>query len=162
MQKIIPNLWFDGKVEEAVDFYISVFKEGKVLSTLRYGASSAEVSGQPEGSILTIEFELKGQKFVAINGGPLFKFSEAVSFQIDCADQAEVDYFWEKLTADGGEESQCGWLKDKYGLSWQVVPVGFTEMVNRGEPEKLERAMKAMLEMKKLDLAALEAAYNGA
>lgn len=161
MQKIVPNLWFDTQAEEAANFYISTFKEGRILSVMHYGASSAEVSGMPEGSVLTVEFELRGQRFVAINGGPLFKFTEAVSFQIDCEDQAEIDYFWSALTADGGEESQCGWLKDKFGLSWQVVPKGFTEMLNRNEPEKMERAMKAMMGMKKLDIAALEAAYDG-
>lgn len=161
MQKIIPNLWFDKNAEEAVDFYASIFKGSKIHSVMRYGKSGAEVSGQPEGSVMTISFELLGQKFVAINGGPEFKFSEAISFMIECKDQDEIDYYWKKLSEDGDPDAQqCGWLKDKFGLSWQVVPEGMDEMIATGEPEKAERAMQAMLQMKKIDIKTLEDAYN--
>jgi len=121
MQKITPFLWFDDQAEEAVKFYTSVFKNSKVGRILRYGEEAASKSGRPAGSVLTIEFEIEGQKFVALNGGPQFKFNESVSFVVNCETQEEVDYFWGKLIADGGEESQCGWLKDKFGLSWQVT-----------------------------------------
>ena len=161
MQKIITNLWYQKGVEEAVQLYIDIFGNGKILTTTHYGASAAEVSGQPEGSVLTVEFELFGQRFVGINGGPIFKFTEAMSLQVDCEDQAEIDKYWEALTADGGQESQCGWLKDKYGLSWQIVPKQMTQMMT-GDPKKVEAAMKAMLSMQKLDLATLQAAYDAA
>lgn len=160
MQKITPCLWFDDKAEEAASFYASIFKNSSIGNIARYDAASAKVSGQPEGSVLTVEFTLEGQKFLGLNGGPIFKFSEAVSFTIDCEDQAEVDYFWEKLT-EGGEESVCGWLKDKYGLSWQVTPKRLTELLMDPDKEKAGRAMKAMLEMKKIDVAKLEEAVNG-
>lgn len=162
MQKIIPNLWFDTHAKEAAEFYISVFGEGKITKVTHYDGPSAEVSGQPEGSILTVEFELKGQEFLALNGGPLFKFNESVSFAIDCADQAEVDHFWNSLTADGGQESQCGWLKDKYGLSWQVVPNVLNKLMSDPNKAKATAAMQAMLKMQKLDIAKLQAAYDAA
>lgn len=159
MQKIIPNLWFANNAEEAVNFYTSIFKDSKVNSIMRYGKSGAEVSGQPEGSVMTISFELLGQKFVAINGGPIFKFTEAVSFMVECEDQEEIDYYWEQLTEGGDKESQqCGWLKDKYGLSWQIVPKGMDEMIKSKNPEKIEKVMESMLQMKKIDIKALEEA----
>lgn len=161
MKKIIPNLWFDGQAEEAAKFYTSIFPNSKIGMTTRYDAASAKVSGQPEGSVLTVEFELDGNPFVALNGGPLFKFTEAVSFAVECKDQAEVDMYWNKLTADGGQESQCGWLKDKFGLSWQIVPKRLVELLNDPDKAKVGRAMRAMLEMQKIDIAALERAANG-
>jgi predicted 3-demethylubiquinone-9 3-methyltransferase (glyoxalase superfamily) len=150
MQKITPFLWFDDQAEEAVNFYTSIFKNSKVGNTLRYDAASAKASGQPEGSVLTISFQLNGQDFTALNGGPVFKFSEAISFAVDCEDQEEIDYYWEKLSADPKAE-QCGWLKDKYGLSWQIVPN------NMGELIKTPTAMQAMMKMKKIIIAELKA-----
>ncbi len=161
MQKITPFLWFDGQAEDAVNFYTSVFKNSKILRILRYTEEAAEKTGHPVGSVLTIEFEIESQKFVALNGGPLFKFNESVSFVINCETQEEVDYFWEKLTADGGEESQCGWLKDKFGLSWQVTPTVLIDMLHDKDPEKAERVMNAMLEMQKIEIPKLKAAYDG-
>jgi predicted 3-demethylubiquinone-9 3-methyltransferase (glyoxalase superfamily) len=155
-QKIVPNLWFDTQAEEAAEFYISVFKQGRILSVSRY----TDAGPRPAGTVMTVEFELDGQRFVAINGGPEFTFDEAVSFQIDCKDQDEVDYYWEKLT-EGGQEVQCGWLKDRYGLSWQVVPTGMDEIFSDPDPRRAERAMQAMFGMKKLDIAALRAAADG-
>jgi len=157
MQKITPCLWFDKEAEEAAQFYTSVFKNSKIGTIARYDKASAKVSGQPEGSVLTVEFELDGQKFLALNGGPVFKFNEAVSFIVDCDTQEEVDYYWEKLSAVP-ESEQCGWLKDKYGLSWQVVPKRLEELLNDPDSAKASRAMEAMLQMKKLDIAALERA----
>jgi predicted 3-demethylubiquinone-9 3-methyltransferase (glyoxalase superfamily) len=156
-QKIVPNLWFDTEAEEAANFYVSVFESGRVVNVTHY----TEAGPRPAGMVMTVEFELEGQRFVGINGGPEFKFDEAVSFQITCADQKEVDYFWSRLS-DGGEESQCGWLKDRYGLSWQVVPTGMEEMFADPDPERAQRAMKAMLSMRKIDLAALRRAADGA
>lgn len=161
MQKITPFLWFDDEAEEAVKFYTSTFKNSKIVRTLRYGDEAAKVSGRPAGSVLTIEFEIEGQKFVALNGGPQFKFNESVSFAVNCETQEEVDYFWEKLTADGGEESQCGWLKDKFGLSWQVTPTVLIDMLHDKDSAKAERVMKAMLQMQKIDISKLKAAYEG-
>ena len=163
VQKITPFLWFDGQAEDAVTFYTSIFKGPKIGRILRYGKETAKVSksGQPVGSVLTIEFEIEGQKFVALNGGPQFKFNEAVSFAINCESQKEVDYFWEKLTADGGEESACGWLKDKFGVSWQVTPTVLIDMLQYKDAAKAERVMHAMLQMKKIDIAKLQAAYDG-
>ena len=161
MQKIVPCLWFDYQAEEAVNFYLSIFKDGKILNTSRYDQASAEVSGQPAGSVLTVDFEMFGQTFMALNGGPIFKFSEAVSLVVNCKDQAEVDELWQKLTADGGQESQCGWLKDKYGFSWQIVPVALGEMMSSKDVLASQRVMKTMLNMKKLDMAILEAAFQG-
>lgn len=154
--KITPNLWFDTEAEEAAGFYVSVFKNSRVVGLTRY----TESGPREAGSVMTVEFELDGQRFVGINGGPQFTFDEAVSFQVDCGDQAEVDYFWEQLT-EGGEEGQCGWLKDKYGLSWQVVPVGWEELINDPDPNRRERAVQAMFTMKKFDLAALRKAADG-
>lgn len=155
MQKIVPNLWFDDKAEEAVKFYTSIFKNSKIGAITRYGEAAAKVSGMPKGSILTIEFQLEGQDFVALNGGPIFKFTEAISLMVRCKNQEEVDYFWEKLS-EGGEPSVCGWLKDKYGLSWQVTPTILDEMIK--DPKKSEKAMEAMLKMKKIDINALKKA----
>jgi predicted 3-demethylubiquinone-9 3-methyltransferase (glyoxalase superfamily) len=152
---IVPNLWFDTNAVEAAEFYASVFPDGKVLSTASYPEGSSR-----EGMVMTVEFELRGQRFVGINGGPEFPFSEAVSFQVECADQAEVDYFWDRLT-EGGKEVECGWLTDRFGLSWQVVPTGMQELFNDPDPARAKRAMDAMLTMKKLDLAALQRAADG-
>ena len=154
MQKITPCLWFNSQAEEAANFYVSIFKNSKVLSVVRYGDSGPG----PKGSVMTVEFELEGQKFVGLNGGPLFKFTEAVSFAINCESQEEVDYFWEKLIADGGAESQCGWLKDKYGLSWQVVPTRAIELLKDKDTAKSQRVMQAIMPMKKIDIATLEKA----
>jgi predicted 3-demethylubiquinone-9 3-methyltransferase (glyoxalase superfamily) len=163
MQKITPFLWFDHEAEDAVKFYTSIFKNSKVGRILRYGEEAAKISesGRPMGSVLTIEFELEGQKFVALNGGPQFKFNESVSFVVNCETQEEVDYFWDKLTADGGEESECGWLKDKFGVSWQVTPTVLIDMLHDNDSGKSERAMHAMLQMKKIDIGRLKAAYEG-
>jgi predicted 3-demethylubiquinone-9 3-methyltransferase (glyoxalase superfamily) len=156
-QRIVPNLWFDTQAEEAAQYYIDVFGSGRVTSVMRYPEGAP---GQA-GSVMAVEFEAGGMRFVGINGGPAFTFSEAVSFQIDCADQAEVDRFWDRFLADGGEEGQCGWLKDRYGLSWQVQPVGLTELVADPDPARAQRAVQAMLGMRKLDLAAPRAAADG-
>jgi predicted 3-demethylubiquinone-9 3-methyltransferase (glyoxalase superfamily) len=163
MQKITPFLWFNGNAEEAVKFYTSTFKNSKVGRILRYSEEVAKVSqsGMPAGSALTIEFEIEGQKFVALNGGPEFKFNESISFVVNCETQKEVDYFWEKLAADGGEESQCGWLRDKFGVSWQVTPTLLIDMLHDKDSAKAERVMKAMLQMQKIDIEKLNAAYRG-
>jgi predicted 3-demethylubiquinone-9 3-methyltransferase (glyoxalase superfamily) len=163
MQKITPYLWFDRNAEEAMDFYTSVFKDGKIISITRY---PDEVPEGPmrgfEGKVLTGVFEINGQRFSAMDGGPVFTFSEAVSFQIDCADQAEVDYYWEKLS-DGGpaEAQQCGWLKDKFGVSWQVIPRRLPELMNDPDQQKAARVTAAMMQMKKIDIAELERAAQG-
>ena len=159
MQKITPHLWFDDKAEEAANFYVSLFKNSKIVSIARYGEEGAEVSGRPAGTVMTIEFQLEGQDFMALNGGPEFKFTEAISFLVNCETQEEVDKFWDKLT-DGGEEQPCGWLKDKYGLSWQIVPTVLGEMLSDKDPQKSERVMKALLQMKKIDIQALKQAYG--
>jgi len=161
MQKITPFLWFDNNAEEAVNFYVSIFKNSKVGKVTRYNEASSKAAGRPEGSVMTLEFQLEGQNFVAINAGPHFKFTEAISFVVDCGSQEEVDYFWEKLTADGGQESQCGWLKDKYGLSWQITPRVLIEMIGDKDPQKAQRVMEAMLQMKQIDIATLKRAYEG-
>jgi predicted 3-demethylubiquinone-9 3-methyltransferase (glyoxalase superfamily) len=161
MQKITPFFWFDGQAEEAVKFYASIFKNSKVGRTLRYDENAAKAADGPVGSVLTIEFEIEGQKFVALNGGPQFKFNESISFVVNCETQKEVDYFWEKLIADGGDESQCGWLEDKFGLSWQITPTVLIDMLHDKDSEKSERVMKAMLQMQKIDIAKLKAAYAG-
>lgn len=160
MQKISSCLWFDNQAEEAVRFYTSIFKTSKIGRTTRYDDAGAEVSGRPKGSVMTITFELNGQEFIALNGGPLFKFTEAVSFVVNCQDQQEVDYYWEKLS-QGGQEVHCGWLKDKYGLSWQIVPTVLNELFNDPDPVKSQRVMQAMLNMVKLDIAGLQTAYEG-
>jgi predicted 3-demethylubiquinone-9 3-methyltransferase (glyoxalase superfamily) len=151
-------LWFDGQAEEAAEYYTSVFKNSKLGRVARY----TEAGPGPAGSVVTVDFEINGQRFVGLNGGPEFTFSEAISFQIDCADQDEVDHYWDRLTEDGGQEVACGWVKDKFGVSWQVVPTELTAMVTDPDPEKAKRATEAMLSMKKLDIAALRKAYEGA
>ena len=156
MPKITPNLWFDTQAKEAAEFYVSVFPNSKVTTVTHYG----EAGPRPAGTVLTVSFVLDGQAFTIINGGPEFTFDEAVSFEISCADQAEVDYYWEKLT-EGGEEGQCGWLKDRFGLSWQVVPRGMDEMMKNSESPGAQRAMAAMLQMKKIDMNAIQRAYEG-
>jgi predicted 3-demethylubiquinone-9 3-methyltransferase (glyoxalase superfamily) len=154
--KITPNLWFDTEAEEAADFYISVFPNSRIVSVAHY----TDAGPREAGTVMTIEFELDGQRFVGINGGPQFTFDEAVSFQIDCETQDDIDFYWERLT-EGGEESQCGWLKDRFGLSWQVVPTGMEEVFSDPDPQRAERAMKAMFQMRKIDVAALRAAADG-
>jgi predicted 3-demethylubiquinone-9 3-methyltransferase (glyoxalase superfamily) len=157
IQRITPNLWFDTEAEEAAEFYVSVFENSRVVNMTHYN----EAGPREAGTVMTVEFELDGQHFVGINGGDQFKFSEAVSFQINCEDQDEVDYYWERLS-DGGEEGPCGWLKDRYGLSWQVVPAGMDELFADSDPQRAQRAMEAMFKMRKLDVAALRAAADGA
>jgi predicted 3-demethylubiquinone-9 3-methyltransferase (glyoxalase superfamily) len=156
LQRITPNLWFDTEAEEAAEFYTSVFKNSRIVHVAHY----TEAGPRPAGTVMTVEFELDGQRFIGINGGPQFKFDEAVSFMISCETQDELDYYWERLT-EGGEESQCGWLKDRYGLSWQVVPTGMEELFSDPDPERARRAMQAMLGMRKLDIAALRSAADG-
>ena len=156
MQKITPCLWFDTQAEQAAEFYTSVFDHSEILEVARYG----EAGPGPEGSAMVVRFALDGQEFVGLNGGPLFTFDEAVSFQIDCKDQAEVDYYWDRLS-EGGEEGQCGWLKDRFGLSWQVVPARLTELLGDPDPAVAERATRAMFEMRKIDIAAVERAASG-
>ena len=156
MQKITPFLWFDDQAEEAMNLYVSIFKNSKILDVARYG----EAGPGPAGSVMTATFQLEGQEFTALNGGPEFKFTEAISFFVHCETQQEVDEFWEKLS-EGGEESMCGWLKDKYGVSWQIVPNALVEMLNDPDPEKSNRVMQAMLQMHKIDIAGLKKAYEG-
>ncbi len=157
MPKLTPLLWFDTQAEAAANFYVTVFPNSKVTSTSYYG----EAGPRDAGMVLTVTFDLDGKEFIALNGGPQFSFDEAISFVIDCADQDEVDYYWAKLT-EGGEESQCGWLKDRFGLSWQVVPAGFVEAMSDPDPDRRERVMRAMLGMRKLDITALRAAADEA
>ena len=161
-QKITPCLWFDDHAEEAVKFYTGIFRNSRIGEIARYGEARREVHGKPAGTVMTVAFELDGQAFTALNGGPIFKFNEAISFQINCETQEEVDYYWEKLSEGGDEQAQqCGWLKDKYGASWQVVPGVLLEMINDPDSEKSQRAMKAMLQMKKIDIDELKRAYAG-
>ena len=159
-RRISVCLWFDDQAEAAVNFYVSIFKNSRVGSVSRYDEQGAKVSGRPRGSVMTVEFELDGQPFVALNGGPLFKFTEAISLVVNCETQAEVDAFWTKLST-GGQEVQCGWLKDRFGLSWQIVPTVLPEMLRDKDPQKASRVMAAMLSMKKIDIAALKHAYEG-
>jgi predicted 3-demethylubiquinone-9 3-methyltransferase (glyoxalase superfamily) len=159
MQRITPCLWFDDNAEEAVKFYTAVFKRSKVGKIARYGKAGYEIHGRPEGTVLTIEFQLNGQTFTALNGGPIFKFNEAISFQIMCKSQKEVDYYWEKLSK-GGEKGQCGWLKDKFGVSWQIVPAVLGKMLAGKDAKVSDSVMKALLQMKKLDIKRLEQAYR--
>jgi len=159
MQKIVTFLWFDNQAEEAVNFYVSVFNNSKIGHIARYSEEAAKASGQPAGSVLTIEFQLEGQDFMALNGGPQFKFTEAISLLVNCETQEEVDELWDKLSA-GGEQGPCGWLKDKYGLSWQIVPTILGEMLSDPDPVKSQRVMHAMLQMSKLDINALKQAYE--
>ncbi len=159
-QQITPCLWFDRNAEEAVNFYITVFKNSKITHVVRYGNAGQEIHGGTPGAVLAIDFELDGQKFSCLNGGPLFKFSEAVSFQVPCETQEEIDYYWSALTK-GGSESDCGWLKDKFGLSWQVFPGILLDMLRDPDRAKADRAMSAMLTMKKIDVAAIDRAFAG-
>jgi predicted 3-demethylubiquinone-9 3-methyltransferase (glyoxalase superfamily) len=160
MQKISPFLWFDDNAEEAAKFYTSIFKNSKIGKISRYGKEGYEIHRRPAGTAMTVEFQIEGQKFIALNGGPQFKFTEAVSFSVDCKTQEEVDELWEKLT-DSGEEGACGWLKDKYGLSWQINPTILGEMLQDKDPKKAGRVLEAMLKMKKIDIRALKKAYEG-
>ena len=159
MQKITPFLWFDDKAEEAVKFYVSAFKNSKIGGITRYDEEGSKAAGRPKGTVMTVEFQLEGQEFTALNGGPHFKFTEAISFVVNCETQEEIDEFWAKLSA-GGEESQCGWLKDKYGLSWQVVPTVLVEMLQDKDTGKSKRVMEAMLQMRKIDIKTLKQAYE--
>jgi predicted 3-demethylubiquinone-9 3-methyltransferase (glyoxalase superfamily) len=160
--KISPFLWFDHQAEDAARFYTTIFRNSKIVAISRYPSTGQEVHGRPAGSVMTVAFELNGQSFTALNGGPLFKFNESVSFQIECATQEEVDYFWERLSEDGDVEAQqCGWLKDKFGLSWQVVPKILPELLNDSDSKKSERAFQALMEMKKLDIEGLQRAFAG-
>jgi predicted 3-demethylubiquinone-9 3-methyltransferase (glyoxalase superfamily) len=159
MQKITPFLWFDYKAEEAAKFYVSIFKNSKIGTITRYGEAGAEVSGKPQGTAMVVTFRLNGQEFMALNGGPHFKFTEAISFVVNCQTQREVDRLWEKLSEDG-EEGQCGWLKDKYGLSWQIVPTVLGRMMQDKDTQKSERVMRAMLKMRKIDIKTLKQAYE--
>lgn len=155
MQKISPFLWFDGKAEEAANFYVSIFKHSKILAVHRYG----EAGPGPRGSVMIVSFELEGQKFTALNGGPQFTFSPAISFYVDCETQAEVDELWEKLSA-GGRKDRCGWLQDKYGVSWQIIPSALGRLMSDPDPKKSSRVMQAMLQMDKIDIQRLEDAYR--
>ena len=156
MQKITPCLWFDTEAEEAAEFYTSIFENSRILDVARFG----EAGPRPAGTVMTVSFELDGQPFVALNGGPEFSFNESISFQVACRDQAEVDAFWDRLS-EGGEEGQCAWLKDRYGVSWQIVPSRLHELLGDPDPERSQRAMRAMLGMKKIDIAAMEEAADG-
>ncbi len=157
MQKITPFLWFDNNAEEAAQFYTSVFKNSRILSVSRYG----DAGPGPKGSVMVVSFQLEGQQFTALNGGPLFKFSEAFSFVVSCENQQEIDDYWNKLTSGGGQESQCGWLKDKFGFSWQIVPTALGKLMTDKDPKKANRVMQALLQMKKIDIATLEEAAEG-
>lgn len=160
-QRITPFLWFDNQAEAAAEFYVSIFDNSRIVSAQRYGKESAQACGRPEGSVMTVAFELDGQPFTALNGGPVFTFNEAVSLVIHCHNQDEVDHYWDKLSAGGDEKAQqCGWLKDRFGLSWQVVPDQLIQFLSDPDPEKARKAMSAMLQMKKLDLKALQQAMG--
>jgi predicted 3-demethylubiquinone-9 3-methyltransferase (glyoxalase superfamily) len=162
IQRITPCLWFDDQGEDAAEYYVSIFKNARIKNVSRYGEAGQEIHGRPPGSVMTVDFELDGQPFTALNGGPHFKFNEAVSFQVNCETQNEVDYYWEKLSQGGDEKAQqCGWLKDKYGLSWQVVPTEMADLFKDPRSEGYQRAMTAMLQMKKLDIDELKRAYAG-
>ena len=162
IQKITPCLWFDNQAEEAAKLYTAIFKNSKIGRITRYGKEGYEIHGRPEGTVMTVEFEIEGQVFTALNGGPVFKFTEAISFQVHCGTQAEVDYYWERLSRGGDEKAQqCGWLKDKYGVSWQIVPMILGELLNDPDTRRSERVMKALLQMKKIDIKALKQAYDG-
>lgn len=163
MPRITPCLWFDQKAEAAARFYASVFRNSRIGRISRYGKEGSDIHGMPEGTVLTVEFELDGQPFTALNGGPAFRFNEAVSFQVMCDTQEELDYYWNRLS-EGGDEAaqQCGWLKDRYGVSWQVVPSALPALLQSGDPARSDRVMKALLQMKKLDLRGLQQAYGQA
>jgi predicted 3-demethylubiquinone-9 3-methyltransferase (glyoxalase superfamily) len=160
-QKITPFLWFDNQAVEAAEFYTSIFKNSRILDDSHYGEEGQEITGQKPGTVMTVNFEIEGIKFVALNGGPLFKFNESISFVVDCKDQKEVDYYWEKFTSNGGSESQCGWCKDKFGVSWQVIPSAFGELMESANDEQKERLLKAMFQMKKFNVAELQKAFDG-
>jgi predicted 3-demethylubiquinone-9 3-methyltransferase (glyoxalase superfamily) len=160
IQRITPFLWFDTQAEEAVNFYVSIFPNSRVRGSARYDEEAAPAAGRPRGSVMTVQFELDGQEFIALNGGPLFKFTEAISFVVNCETQEDVDHFWQQLAA-GGQPVQCGWLKDRFGVSWQVVPTVLAQMLQDKDPEKGKRVMAAMLKMAKLDIAALTRAHGG-
>jgi predicted 3-demethylubiquinone-9 3-methyltransferase (glyoxalase superfamily) len=159
-QRITPFLWFDGNAEEAVTFYVSIFHNSKMGAPSRYGEAGAQASGRPKGSVMTVPFELDGQHFTALNGGPEFTFTEALSLVVNCETQDEVDYYWQKLSA-GGQEVQCGWLKDRFGVSWQIIPQVLMDMIQDKDAEKANRVMSAMLTMKKIEIAPLRRAYEG-
>jgi len=162
LQRITPCLWFDDQAEEAAEYYVAIFKNSRITSISRYGEAGKEVHGREPGTVLTVAFELDGQTFTALNGGPVFTFNEAVSFQVNCDTQDEVDYYWEKLSTGGDEKAQqCGWLKDKFGVSWQVVPTIVSELLKSPDPEKSERAMTALLQMKKIDIEVMKRAAAG-
>jgi predicted 3-demethylubiquinone-9 3-methyltransferase (glyoxalase superfamily) len=161
MQKITPFLWFNDNAEEAVEFYASIFKKSRIGKIARYDKAGERVSGRPAGSVMTVEFEIEEQEFIALNGGPHFKFTEAVSFVVNCKTQKEVDYYWKKLTVGGGQEVQCGWLKDKFGVSWQIVPTVLGELMSCKDTAKSQRVMEAMLKMVKLDIKKLQQAAKG-
>ena len=161
-QRITPCLWFDDQTEEAATLYTSIFPGSRIVTVSRYGEAGREVHGRPPGSVMVVAFELEGQAFTALNGGPVFKFNEAISLQVSCRTQEEVDHYWEKLSHGGDEQAQqCGWLKDRYGLSWQIVPVALMEMMADPDPVKSGRVMQAMLQMKKIDIKGLRQAYSG-
>lgn len=159
MQKITPCLWFDNQAEEGVNFYISIFKNSKILNVARYGEEGAKVSGRPKGTVMTVTFQLEGQQFMALNGGPVFTFSPAISFIVNCETQEEVDRLWDKLS-EGGEKQRCGWIKDKYGVSWQIVPTILGEMLQDKDARKSEKVMNALFQMKKIDIEGLKQAYE--
>jgi predicted 3-demethylubiquinone-9 3-methyltransferase (glyoxalase superfamily) len=160
MEKIALNLWFDSQAEDAAKYYVSLFKDSKIVGVTRYGEAGAKASGRPVGSVLTVNFRLEGQDFVALNGGPVFKLSPAISLIVKCGSQAEVDRFWEKLS-EGGKPGVCGWLEDRYGVSWQIVPTALAKMLLDKDPRKTEAVMTALIQMKKLDISALKKAYAG-
>jgi predicted 3-demethylubiquinone-9 3-methyltransferase (glyoxalase superfamily) len=163
MKKLIPCLWFDNQAEEAANFYVSVFKDASVEKVARYGKEGQEIHGRPEGSVMTVLFRIGGNEFVALNGGPAFKFNEAVSFQVMCETQDEVDHYWKRLSEGGDlEAQQCGWLKDRYGLSWQIVPTALPELLTDADRRRSDRVMRALLQMKKLDIEGLRQAYDRA
>ena len=162
MNRIAPCLWFDGQAEEAARFYVSVFPDSRILDVSHYGKVGTEIHHRPPGSVMTVEFELRGQRFTALNAGPVFKFNEAISLQVDCDTQQEIDRYWQALGAGGDPKAQqCGWLKDKYGLSWQIVPAMLKKLVTDRDQAKADRAFGAMMQMKKLDIAKLQAAFDG-
>jgi len=162
LQKITPCLWFDNQAEEAANFYTSIFRNSKIGRITRYGKEGYEIHRRLEGTVMTVEFEIDGQAFTALNGGPIFKFNEAISFQVHCETQEEIDDYWEKLSEGGDKNAQqCGWLKDRYGVSWQVIPGVLSELLGDPDPEKSQRAMKAMLQMKKIDIEKIKRAHDG-
>ena len=162
MQKITPFLWFDNQAEEAAEFYVSIFENSRIGRITRYGKEGYEIHGRTEGTVMTVEFEIEGQPFTALNGGPIFKFNEAISFQMHCETQDEIDYYWTKLSEGGDEKAQqCGWLKDKYGLSWQIIPTVLIELLHDPDDEKSQSVMRSMLQMKKIDIRILSRAYDG-